>query len=357
VRVGVQVVLRGHPWVREPLTVVEATQEWAGGNLVTPFTAVPSAVAAGFAPPPARGFEVLSVMQVCDNKDPRRLGRVRLRAAHDPTPTGWAVVAALGAARRRGSGWTPQVGDEVVVAFLGADLTRPVLLAGLYSADAPPPFQTPNGTEEVVLARTEWGEIRMVGTPGKEEVRITCRDNVVAIRPGSGARVLIQTAGDVEVSCANARIKAQKQFKVEADQIAMDARQSLEFRAGQRMRMQGEELGTEAEAGWSAPVEISGMPEGPALTRLRRDDRLVGRTPDGTRLLLSPRWQPLLLPAGTQAGAVFHDGRTAGAPGCGRRSPGRQNICLPNRSPTRGPKPSGGTNGSSCTCPGRCCGT
>ena len=72
---------------------------------------------------------------IVDNvKDPESLGRVRvsLSTASDQLSSAWARVLAMGAGANRGQVVIPEVGDEVLLGFEDDDITRPVVLGGLY---------------------------------------------------------------------------------------------------------------------------------------------------------------------------------------------------------------------------------
>ncbi len=49
--------------------------------------------------------------------------------------SGWARLLGLGAGPKRGMHWVPEVGDEVIVGYLGGDARHPVVIGGLWTAD------------------------------------------------------------------------------------------------------------------------------------------------------------------------------------------------------------------------------
>ncbi|MCC2315947.1 phage baseplate assembly protein V [Cellulomonas xiejunii] len=83
----------------------------------------------------------LVVATVNSTDDPDRLGRVRVTyvTASDRTSSDWARVLAPGGGSAGGMVLQHEPGDEVLVAFEGGDVSRPVVLGGLHSASAPPP--------------------------------------------------------------------------------------------------------------------------------------------------------------------------------------------------------------------------
>jgi uncharacterized protein involved in type VI secretion and phage assembly len=75
------------------------------------------------------------IAQVSDNRDPDRLGRVRVTFPwlSDDFVSDWARTVQLGAGSNRGAVIVPEVGDEVLVAFEQGSFQRPYVLGGLYN--------------------------------------------------------------------------------------------------------------------------------------------------------------------------------------------------------------------------------
>jgi phage protein D len=85
---------------------------------------------------------------VTDNADPQSQGRVKLQfpALDASYVSHWARVAAPGNGKDRGTVWTPEVNDEVLVAFENGDRERPYVLGGLWNGqDVPPAIELDNG--------------------------------------------------------------------------------------------------------------------------------------------------------------------------------------------------------------------
>jgi phage protein D/phage baseplate assembly protein gpV len=95
------------------------------------------------APGPVGGrpFSGLVPAVVSDVKDPKKAGRVKLTLPwlDAQYTTGWARVVQLGAGKDRGLVLLPEVGDEVLVGFAGADLDTAYVLGGLYNGKDTPP--------------------------------------------------------------------------------------------------------------------------------------------------------------------------------------------------------------------------
>jgi phage protein D len=120
-----------------------------GGAYVTEFTNSPvqtiRGALGGSVDQIARQFGAhLTVGIVTNNKDEGRdgrdLARVKVSYPHyNPVDEGaWAQVAFANAGPDRGQVMMPQVGDEVLIAFLHADTRFPVVLGSLYNGKAKP---------------------------------------------------------------------------------------------------------------------------------------------------------------------------------------------------------------------------
>lgn len=87
---------------------------------------------------PGDGFAIAPGV-VTNNIDLLGEGRVQVRVPALPDMEPWCRLAALGAGSGRGFVWTPQIDDEVLVAFSQNDPSAAYVLGGLWStADHPP---------------------------------------------------------------------------------------------------------------------------------------------------------------------------------------------------------------------------
>ncbi|WP_028050775.1 phage baseplate assembly protein V [Cellulomonas sp. URHD0024] len=118
----------------------EVDNSWMNGNAVSRFVAG-DRDPVQLSDPWETGSPVSSFRRsglavgIVDNvKDPDGLGRVRvsLATASEQLSSAWARVLAVGAGANRGQVVIPEVGDEVLLGFEDDDVTRPVVLGGLY---------------------------------------------------------------------------------------------------------------------------------------------------------------------------------------------------------------------------------
>ena len=77
----------------------------------------------------------LAIGIVTDNKDPDKLGRVKVKypLLNEEVESGWARIAWGAAGKERGTVSLPHVNDEVAVAFEHGDVRRPIVLGALFN--------------------------------------------------------------------------------------------------------------------------------------------------------------------------------------------------------------------------------
>jgi len=111
---------------------------------------------------------------VTDVNDPQKLGRVKLKLPwFDPDmETEWCRVRQFYAGNQYGAFFLPEVGDEVLVAFIHGDMRLPIILGGLYNGqDKPPTHRAKNKDEKMI--RTKGGHrIIFDDTSGSEKISI-----------------------------------------------------------------------------------------------------------------------------------------------------------------------------------------
>jgi len=171
---------------------------------------------------------------VTSNNDPDGLGRVRLRLPwRDGFETGWARVAAPMAGAGRGLYFLPEVGDEVLVAFVHGDMNFPYVIGSLWSSNGRPPHANEGGRNDVRAIRTRGGHTLLFddGEKGRVEISlaggksVTIDDDGIRIDDGSNRITLDAGAGAVT-------IEAKQALNLKAPKISIDASAEMEIKGG-----------------------------------------------------------------------------------------------------------------------------
>jgi len=165
---------------------------------------------------------------VTHNDDPLHEGRVRVRFPwFDPdVDSDWCRVSHFYAGGGYGAFFVPEVGDEVVIAFVHGDMRLPIVLGGVYNGvDKPVTFRTEQ--QNVKGLRTQSGhEIMLTDTEGKEEIRVSERSgkNVIRINTQDNSITIESTDG---------------KLILKGNEIEISATSNLTMRSGQKMKIDG----------------------------------------------------------------------------------------------------------------------
>jgi phage protein D/phage baseplate assembly protein gpV len=190
----------------------------------------------------------VAVAIVTDIDDPQMAGRVKLKfpwLAADYV-SDWARVAAPGNGVDRGMVWTPEVNDEVLVAFEGGDSQHPFVLGGLWNgADKPPTITVKDGQlERRAFVSRDGNEIYMADKQGDSSLGMKSKgDEVVLHLSGtdqkiegtSKGKIVLTATGDIEIK-ATGKVKLSGAGGVE---ISSDAQAKLSGSAGVEVSTSG----------------------------------------------------------------------------------------------------------------------
>ena len=177
--------------------------------------------------------------KVSDLNDPSSLGRVQVRllsfdgvAGHD-APL-WARIALPFAGNNRGAYFIPDVGDEVLVAFLNGDWRFPVVVGGLWNGQASPPetmdaasknylkvIRSRNGVK-VTLDDHDGQEKMVLETPGGQKITLKDGPGAVEIVDSNGNSVKLESAGITVQASAKVTVQAST-VDVSAGMVKVDA--------------------------------------------------------------------------------------------------------------------------------------
>ncbi|SHE82301.1 hypothetical protein SAMN02745206_00903 [Desulfacinum infernum DSM 9756] len=137
----------------------------------------------------------------------------------------WARVAVPFAGPQRGAFFLPDVGDEVVVTFVGGDPRFPVVVGSLWNGSAPAPETLGGSGEEV----DRWTLVGKAGTriaieeptSGSPTVRITTPSGVEAeLTDDGGGKIVCRAAGStITLDSAGVSVQTPATVSVEASQV------------------------------------------------------------------------------------------------------------------------------------------
>jgi phage baseplate assembly protein V len=164
---------------------------------------------------------------VTDNKDPQKLGRVKVKlpVLSDQDTTPWATVVSSGAGKNRGWFFIPEVNDEVLVLFEHGDIDRPVIVGALWNGkDKPPDKNDGQYTRRMIKSRQgskitfddDKGTITLEDGTGKGKITIDAANNKIIIEAIEGDVCFQSPQGDTKIVAKAAELKAQNNLEIHA---------------------------------------------------------------------------------------------------------------------------------------------
>lgn len=171
---------------------------------------------------------------VTDNKDPDRLGRVKVQLPWAPDTSrsayeAWARLATLMAGSGRGTWFVPDIGDEVLVAFQAGDPRHPYVVGALWNGkDKPPAAMDASGQNSLKVIQSRSG-VRMVleDKTGEERFLVETPDGQrITLKDGPGHVEIVDSNGNsVKLEAAGVSVKAAAKVTVSASTIEISAGQ------------------------------------------------------------------------------------------------------------------------------------
>ncbi len=210
--------------------------------------------------PPANNVMAGTVKQI--NQDPdgefRVLVTLPLLQATDGV---WARFGSFYASNGIGSNFYPEIGDEVVVAFLSGDPRYPVILGSLYSKANPPPYPPTDGSSPApndVKSFTTKAKMRinftesdpsiLITTPANQSIKIDDKNKAITITDVTGNTIKMETGGIT--------INSPKDITISATgSISMSAGTSFDMKAGTSLSATAS---TSAKMTADGPIQIKG---------------------------------------------------------------------------------------------------
>lgn len=175
---------------------------------------------------------------VTDLEDPTGEARVRVRLPLvDAEDDGlWARVATLDAGDGRGFQFRPELGDEVLLGFLGNDPRHPVILGMLHSSAKAPPLPLANDNPQkgyvsrsgMRLHFDDDKSILTLSTPSGHSLQLDDESGALTLQDAHGNRIVLDSGGITLDSAGALQLNAGTEAHVEA-QTSLSVKATLDL--------------------------------------------------------------------------------------------------------------------------------
>jgi uncharacterized protein involved in type VI secretion and phage assembly len=209
---------------------------------------------------------------VTDNKDPSKLGRVKLKIPilSEQDTTYWCPIIMLGAGKNRGWFYIPEKDDEVLVMFEHGDVNRPLVVGALWNGKDKPPDKNPGGNPRRVIKSRQGSKITFDddqmkiiiedGT-GKGKITFDSNANKIIIEALDGDVCFQSPKGDMTIVAKSASFKAGTNVEIHAGgKMAWGTDASAKIDGGGGVTMSGSKVNINCGSA-SAPPAPSASPK------------------------------------------------------------------------------------------------
>ena len=191
------------------------------------------------------------VALVTDNKDPQKLGRVKVKypVLSDVDTSWWAPIIMLGAGKNRGWFFIPEKDDEVLVLFEHGDLNRPIVVGALWNGKDKPADKNPGGNPRRVIRSRQNSKItfddaqmKLIIEDGTSKGKITFDSNAnkIIIEALDGDVCFQSPAGDMTIVAKSIELKASTNLEIHAgDKMQFGTGASAKVDGGSGVTMSG----------------------------------------------------------------------------------------------------------------------
>jgi Rhs element Vgr protein len=177
------------------------------------------------------GLQIGVVTVLESDPDGEERIKVRLPLVSTSEEGIWARISTLDAGKERGTFFRPEIGDEVVVGFLGDDPRCPIVLGMCHSSakPAPEPAKDSNhrkgyvSREKMQFTFDDEKKIIVLETPGGNKLTLSEEDKGIVIEDQNGNKITLDDSGIKVESAKDLILKATKDMNAEGMNIELKA--------------------------------------------------------------------------------------------------------------------------------------
>jgi uncharacterized protein involved in type VI secretion and phage assembly len=178
---------------------------------------------------------------VVDNKDPEKLGRVKVKfpTLPDAPESFWARLVMPMAGQARGWMTIPEIGDEVLVSFVHGNHDDAIVVGSLYNGVDVPPYANEDGDNNLRVFQSRSGHrVTFDDTSGDERIEFVTHNEEIRVIWDAKAKVLSVYSGK------DILVEAKETISWKCQDFIVDASNSVSMKAGATMDLKASSKAT-----------------------------------------------------------------------------------------------------------------
>lgn len=207
------------------------------------------------------------VTNMGDGESPKGCIKVKYPTLGDTIESAWARVVSPGAGATRGFTFLPEINDEVIIGFEAGDLSRPLVLGGLYSGtNAALDYGVADGKVGKRQIVSRLGHVIELGDgeqPSEQHIALTLKGGEHLVRVGKdGLTAKMPSGQPISIAAGDTKIDVDKQGNItmSGQKVTIKAAQDVEI-SGVNVKIKAnvavEASGTQAKIAGNAQAELS----------------------------------------------------------------------------------------------------
>lgn len=176
----------------------------------------------------------LATAIVTNNNDPDNLGRVKIQYpwSKESEESDWVRVSTLMAGSEQGFFFMPEVEQEVLVAFVNADVNAPIIIGALWNTNSLPPQESDDGKNNIRKIRSRSGHEIVFddndeGSAQKLEISSSSGHKIILDDTSGSEKISIEdkSGGKIELDASSNKISiiSSMDVAIEATNIGIEA--------------------------------------------------------------------------------------------------------------------------------------
>lgn len=187
----------------------------------------------------------LATAIVTNNNDPDNLGRVKIQYpwSKESEESDWVRISTLMAGSEQGFFFMPEVEQEVLVAFVNANVNSPIIIGALWNANSLPPQESDGGKNNIRKIRSRSGHEIVFddndeGSAQKLEINSSSGHKIILDDTSGSEKISIEdkSGGKIELDASSNKISI-----ISSMNVAIEAT-SINIKASGTLALEGKPI-------------------------------------------------------------------------------------------------------------------